>query len=195
MIALGALAAKAALAVSPIGRWLKRIPRSVWIKIALVIAVLVGGFVAYRWHSNRVETMITAAEARGEARAYKAINEATAVVEKKSVVISTEIRSKAVEENRRTAERADTLRVSGPGKAAYQCKPVAGVSTGGPVAASQATDVPMAGVPGETRLDLIVVPFAELVAFAEQHDLNRTEVLSWRENQLKQTQLIEQLNK
>jgi hypothetical protein len=89
--------------------------------------------------------------------------------------ISKDIRGKTDEENRRIAGDADAVRVSGPGKAV--CRP-APAAPGGHDKASGKPDAPGPQVP---PADSAAVPWPWLVQRAEQADLNRAEVLAWRE--------------
>lgn len=89
--------------------------------------------------------------------------------------ISKELKARTDEENRRIAGDADSLRVSGPGKAT--CRPVTGPS-GQPKAGSGKPDAAGSEMP---PADGAAVPWGWLVKRAEQADLNRAEVLAWRE--------------
>ena len=120
-----------------------------------------------RAHSSKVEK---------RAQYYQSeIRRITAEFEAESARIAAELRRKHDEEVRRIASGADGLRVSGPGRASASCPPATpgglGPSSGtGNVAGPQ---VP----PG----DGATVPWGWLVNRAEQADLNRAEVLAWRE--------------
>ena len=104
-------------------------------------------------------------------KADKSARDAQAVIAK----LTQDIRNRADEENRSIAGYADALRVSGPGKAA--CRP-------GPAAASEHEpgsgngNAPGPQVPSDDRA---AVPWGWLTDRAEEHDLNRAEVLAWRE--------------
>ena len=89
--------------------------------------------------------------------------------------VSEEIRKRTDEENRRIAAGADDLRVSGPGRSRASCAPAA---PGGHVAPSGTGDVAGPQVPTDERA---AVPWQWLVTRAEQADLNRAEVLAWRD--------------
>jgi hypothetical protein len=89
--------------------------------------------------------------------------------------ISKDIRGKTDEQNRRIAGDADAVLVSGPGKAV--CRP-APAAAGGHDQAGGKPDAPGPQVP---PADSAAVPWPWLVQRAEQADLNRAEVLAWRE--------------
>lgn len=89
--------------------------------------------------------------------------------------VSEEIRKRTDEENRRIAAGADDLRVSGPGRSRVACSPA---TPGGHVAPNGAGDVAGPQVPTDERA---AVPWQWLVTRAEQADLNRAEVLAWRD--------------
>jgi hypothetical protein len=90
-----------------------------------------------------------------------------------------ELASKLRERNREEANRivddAGGMRLSGPGKA--RC-PGIPAGTGRPEAQPRKPDAPGPEVPPDERA---AVPWQWLVNRAEQCDLNRNEVISWRE--------------
>jgi len=89
--------------------------------------------------------------------------------------IAAELRRKHDEETRRIAGAADDLRVSGPGRARASCPPAA---ASGHSASGGAGDVARPEMPSG---DSATVPWQWLVSRAEAADLNRSEVIAWRE--------------
>jgi hypothetical protein len=88
--------------------------------------------------------------------------------------IADEIRKRTDEENRRIAADADGLRLSGPGRA-RACAPAA------PGGRQPASGKPDAAGPEMPSDDSAAVPWNWLVQRAETNDLNRAEVLAWRD--------------
>lgn len=89
--------------------------------------------------------------------------------------LSADFRRLNDEENRRIAGDAQSLRVSGPGKATCHAPPAA---ASGHEEGRGKPDAPGPQVPSA---DSAAVPWPWLVTRAEQADLNRAEVLAWRE--------------
>jgi hypothetical protein len=89
--------------------------------------------------------------------------------------ISEQLRKQTDEENRRIAGDAQSLRVSGPGRAV--CRPAPAASGGSQAGRGNGN----AAGPPLPPADSAAVPWPWLVQRAEQADLNRTEVLAWRE--------------
>lgn len=169
-----------ALKLAPVGKVVRSIPRQVWIALAVALIVFLG----VRWHQGQVSDAREAGYEQGKideaARTAEAVKKLAARAEQ----IAANIRSKTDETNRRIAGDADAVRVSGPGKAA--CPNPAAASPGGRVTPSGTADASVDQVPDREGVELIGLPFADLVGFAERHDLCRTEALAWRENQRKQ---------
>lgn len=136
--------------------------------LGLIVAVLLVG---YWQHSGAVS------------KAYKSGREAMAAemdkkvraIEGRAERLAAQLRKKNDETARAIAADADVIRVSGPGKA--RC-PVVPAGPGGPGATSRPADAPGSEVPPGDRA---AVPWSWLVNRAERCDLNRAEVLSWRE--------------
>jgi hypothetical protein len=146
---------------------LKQVPREVW--YALAIAVAIAG-VRYWYHRQ-----IIAAEVRGYTRAIEEGRKVAQQTDSKTGTITIGIRSKTDEANSRVVARADDQRLRGPGAA--RCAPVS---------APSGEHQPIGGKPDAAgpRLptdDRAAVPWEWLVQRAEQCDLNRNEVLAWRE--------------
>ncbi len=89
--------------------------------------------------------------------------------------IAAEIRKRTDEENRRIAGSADDLRVSGPGRSRCSQPPAASGRHGAPGGNGNAPG------PQVPATDSAAVPWQWLVNRAEQADLNRAEVLAWRD--------------
>jgi hypothetical protein len=112
--------------------------------------------------------------------AHRQALDARAKAEAAAAEISRSTKEKNNAEARNIARDAGDLRLRGPGEA--RCRPIdhSGVPTGGGghVAASGQPDAAGPQVPAD---ELAAVPWPWLVGRAEQADLNRSEVLSWRE--------------
>jgi hypothetical protein len=179
--------AKSALMQSPLGGFLKAVPRRVWIGLA-VAAVIVAAIV---WHQHRAHSAIAAAEKRGEDRAdarwaakiARVAKQAAALrirAEATSAAITKQVRTNYDTQARDIAAGADALRLRGPGQA--YCRPldhprVSGIA-GGSGSAGGSADVAGPQMPAG---DGAAVPWGWLVDRAEQSDLNRAEVLAWRD--------------
>lgn len=168
--------ARSALMTSPAGAFLKAVPRWAWIALGAV-ALLVAGVV---WHHGKVRAHDKAVIAAEDARLAKQALELKARIDALNSQISSLIKDKNDAENRRIAADADALRVSGPGKAVCRSAglpaPASGyVAPGRPGAAT------VDSVPDTEGQQLIGLPFAPAIDFAEQCDINRSEALSWRE--------------
>jgi hypothetical protein len=162
----------------PVRAFFGSIPRWAYIALAIVLAGLTGVLV----HQHYAHKAIAAAEQRGEARAYANVaRQAQELASKANALnagIAAAFKEKNREENARIAAAADTLRLRGPGAA--RCAAVAGVSASasGSVAAGGKPDAAGPQVPPDDRA---VVPWGWLVGRAEQADLNRAEVVAWRD--------------
>jgi hypothetical protein len=176
------LAAKvgAGASMSALQAFFGKIP--VWMRWTLLgLLIAAAGFV---WHQHAAHKAIAAAEKRGADAAYANMASQAVALKVKADALNTSlaqaIREKNDEESRRIAADADALRVSGPGKAVCRSPGLAGgpsgyVEAGGSRAAAVDTLSDSQGI------DLIGLPFAGAVAGAEQADLNRAEVIAWRE--------------
>lgn len=166
------------LKLSPVGRILKAVPRPVWISL-LVIGILLLGTCAHKRSVKKFgeERYAAGVKAEGERIAAKAFlikSKADAAANK----ISKALKDQNNEENRAIARSADDRRLRGPGKAV--CPGTASMAGGAsrPVPASGGPDAAGPEVPSG---DVAAVPWGWLVDSAERCDLNRAEVLSWRE--------------
>lgn len=176
MVAIAAWLGKSMLMQSPLGGFLKAVPRWLWILLALAAAI----FFALRWHAGKVEDLRSSSFKAGYDKAVADGRTRVRIVERRSESISSEERNKAHEEIQHNAVRADALRVRGPGAAAC-VDPGLPVGAGGSGTTGGRADDALAGMSGGERERLIALPFGETVDLAEQADANRTEVLAWRE--------------
>lgn len=151
--------------------FLGRIPRAVWIALAVLTLLGLGSCV----HNRKVEAygreMFKAGVKAEVDRAEKARKEAEA----KGNAISKKIRSETDANARTINSRADNERLLGPGLARCAVPPTAARR---PEPASGNGDDPGSQV---SEGDSAAVPWPWLVQRAEQADLNRNEVLAWRE--------------
>jgi hypothetical protein len=176
--AIGAWAAKSALMQSPLGGFLKAVPRWVWIVVAVVAIALV----AVRWHAGKVADLKTAAHEAGRVEALAAVAARVKRIEAAALeldrAISHKMRSKNREENRRIAVAADDLRLRGPGLARCERPPAVPERADGRVEAGRTGSTAAGPVPDD---DWLAVPFKWGVDQLETCDLNRAEVIAWRE--------------
>jgi len=167
------MGAKAAL--GGVGGFFKSIPRWAWIALAIASAALLG----LLWHGHAIKkhdkALRVAVTAEIQAKTQKLIDG----LNSKNAQLTATLRRKNDETARTIIHDAGTVRLSGPGKA--QCRPSLPVAARGSQPTRGTSDVAVAEVPPGQGLDLIGLPFAATVDFAEQHDLNRAEVLAWRD--------------
>ncbi len=168
------LFAAIALKFSPIGRFLKAIPRPVWIAFAVILAL--GG--AYWLHRDAVSDAYRAGYSQGKADEGARIAKRAGELAAETNALAAKIRSKNREKIRRIDAAADTLRLSGPGKASC---PGAATPVAGRSAPQQPGNAAVDQVPDRARNDIIALPFADTIAFAEQHDRCLADLSSYRD--------------
>ena len=154
---------------------LKRIPRGAWIALA-VIAILALGTCAHKQSVKKFgdERYAAGVKHEGDRIAAKALK-----LEKAAAEISAKAKELNNETNRRIAASADTLRLRGPGKANCLNPATPGASRYVPPRGKP--DASGSQVPtGDGEALLAAVPWPWLVDRAEQCDLNRAEVETWR---------------
>lgn len=167
-----------ALKMAPVKAALSRIPRAAWIALA-VIAILTLGTCAHKrsvkkFGEERFAAGVAHEQARLEAKA-KAIK---AKADAASAKITDKLKAKHDEKVIVINRAADDLRVSGPGKASCPGNPgMAGSSGRSEPASGQGSSAR----PAMPEQDWAAVPWGWLVESAEKCDLNRAEVLTWRE--------------
>lgn len=146
--------------------------------------LLLVGVVAFIWHGNKVEVAFkggeTAANTKWAAK-FKRMNDQAKQLEQRAENIAQEIRSRNDEETRRIGSHADDLRLRGPGKATCPDPRSSAITSGQYQSTGGKTDAPVAGMPDQERIDLIGLPFPGAITGAETCDLNRGEVISWRD--------------
>lgn len=156
--------------------FLKRVPRWVWIALAAVALLSV----ATCTHQRKVKAFGKERYAAGVAYEQARIEKKAKQLAAKAEAMSAKLRSLNNETNRRIAGDADALRVRGAGKAA--CLNPATPGAGRRIAPSGNRNDPGLEVsPGDGQPMLAAVPWSWLVDRAELCDLNRAEVLTWRE--------------
>lgn len=149
--------------------FLRAVPWQVWLALALGAAVLL--------HLRSDRAALRKADAAGYSRAMNEIETKARALAAKADALASRIRTKADEDARHIADRADDLRLRGPGAARCSyAPPAAPASRREP--SGGAGDAARAPMPADERA---AVPWDWLVAQAERCDLNRNEVLSWRE--------------
>lgn len=162
-----------ALALPILGAF-KGVPRFVWYALG---AALIYAFAAH-WYNGKIE----AAEKRGAERAYANVERQARELERKANELNAKIadafRRKNDAENRAITARADDHRLRGPGAARCPGASVVPAGAGGHNAPGGRPDAAGPAMPADDRA---AVPWSWLVDRAEQHDLNRAEVIAWRE--------------
>jgi hypothetical protein len=170
--------AKSALMQSPVGAFIKAVPAWAW-KAAGIIAALVGAFLVHQHYAHKA---IANAYAQGKADEAKHVEQQALKIKAKVDALTGKIaaqeRMKNDEQNRRIAAAADDLRLRGPGKATCAGSASLPSAAGGHVAPSGDGNAAGPQVPSDDRA---AVPWGWLVNRAEEHDVDRAEVLSWRE--------------
>jgi hypothetical protein len=157
-----------------------RISPAAW-RIIIVVAVLAAGVIL---HQRAAHKALRTADATGYARAMTEVETKAKALKAKAdrlnAAIAADERKRNDEQARHIARDADDLRLRGAGKAI--CPRHAGLPGGssGPVAPGRPADDTLDPVLDGRGAELIALPFDDTVAFAEQRDLDRAEVLSWR---------------
>jgi hypothetical protein len=169
----------------------KRVPRWVWVALAIAAAVVA----LLIWHGREVAAhdknltakVIAARDAQWQARFDAMRKQAEAVRSKTEAAarkITQHLKDQHDEALRSNAAAARDLSLRGPGKAAAPvgCGPVdrPGVSAGAgdPVGAGGTADIAASSLPPRDRLAL--VPWSWLVDQAQHADDSRAEVITWR---------------
>jgi hypothetical protein len=166
------------------------IPPKVKLAIAGALIVMALFFV----HQHVAHKRLKAADAAGYARAKaedaaamkKAHDEAAAArarQEQVGATITNEVRTRHDQEDRNIAVRARDVGLRGAGAA--RCGPLdysdLSAGAGRSQQAGRSGDVAVGQLPPGEGVELIGLPVPGTVAFAEQHDTLRNEVLTWRE--------------
>jgi hypothetical protein len=146
-------------------------------QVLLIAALLFAGIQTLRLkaeqrHSAKVEHQLSKAVGelnRISAEARKAETDGNR--------ISKQLKDKNNEDNRRIAGDANSLRVSGPGKAV--CRP-APAAPSGHIAVTAKPDAAGPALPPADGADLSAVPWPWLVQRSEEHDQLLAEVEAWR---------------
>ena len=115
------------------------------------------------------------ADARAE---IKRMNDEAKKVEVRGKQIAKDVKDRHDEEVRRIDRDAAVIRVSGPGKAVCPRLPA---SSGRQEPVSGSARPAVDQVPDGPRDDIIALPFAGTVGAGQVCDLNRAEVIAWRE--------------
>ena len=139
------------------------------IALALCLGVQTIRLHAEQRHAGKVETQLSKAVAE-----LNKISTATQKAKADAASISKQLKDKNDEDNRRIAGDANSLRVSGPGKALCRAAPTA---PGGREQAPAKPDAPRSALPST---DSAAVPWDWLTGRAEEHDRLLAEVEAWR---------------
>jgi cell division protein ZapA (FtsZ GTPase activity inhibitor) len=174
-----------ALLASKFAQALKRVPRQVW----LVLAALLALACLVAWHQHIAHKAIADAERRGSDKAYAAVAKKAQAVAATMEKLNADIRKLTDAKNRTIAADATALRVRGPGRAL--CTSTASSPASGHQPPPGAADAPVGQVPNGGGTTLIAVPYDDLVAYAEQHDLDLAEIVAWRTGDEQQRAVVE----
>lgn len=192
---LGLKAASIAARLAGVGGTLKKVPRWVW--IALAVFVLLVAFAI--WHQHRAHAAIAAAKADQKAaddaawqaaldREREAAGKWRHAAELNAKAISDRTRTQNDETNSHIDADARDLLLRGPGKAAETCRrpvdPAGLPAAGGQPGSGSHRPPDGAGtvLPGDDgTAERAIVPWNWLVGRARQCDLDRTEALTWRD--------------
>lgn len=153
--------------------FLKLVPRNVWIGLGVAV------FVALAWfaHSRAVAKFGQAQFDKGVKHEQTRITKKVLALAAKSEKVSSDAQKLSRQDHRRIADRADNLRLLGPGKAA--CRPTISAPASG-VRSDRSGSTAVVAVPDREREQFLAVPFAPAIAFAERCDAYRSEINSWR---------------
>lgn len=154
-----------------------QLPRGVWIALAAALAFAF----AYRSHEAAKKRVYDEGYAAGVLANEAGHIKAQTAADERARAINADQRKQNDEDNRRIADAADDVRLRGPGRAVCPGAAPAPRPASGHVAPGGTGDAAVAEVPAAERVDLIALPFPDTVAFAQQCDANRAEVLRWRE--------------
>lgn len=166
-IAIGEVASKT-------GGLLRKVPREVWYALALILALWLGS----KWHEHRKAQYGAERFMAGYAKAVEDGRQLKEQAELIGSAISKSLKEQNDETNRRIDRLSADLRLRGPGAASARCPGVSSPS-GQSKPTSGAGNAPGTGLPEQGGS--AVVPWDWLVERAEQCDLNRAEVLTWRD--------------
>lgn len=158
-----------------------KVPARVWLYLALLLA-LVGGVI---WHQHVAHKAVTTAYQRGvndeAAHVQAAALRIKKAADKVTTSISTNLRSKSDDQVRSIVSSAAALSVRGPAKALCTSGPSIPAATSGHQPTSGASHDSVPAMPDYSGPPLIAMPWDQATAYAQQCDLNRAEVISWRE--------------
>lgn len=152
---------------------LKHVPWQIWAAIGLAFVIWRG----IDWHEDAVSAARKQGDKAGFDRAVTIIEIKARALAAKADAIAAKARRISDEKARTVSVAADDLRVSGPG-AARCASPPRAASPRRPDTPGRAADAPAAQVPTDDRA---AVPWQWLVGEAEVCDLNRNEVVAWRD--------------
>lgn len=183
---LTGLLAKIALPafLKPVAAFLRSIPWQVWAAIALGLIIWRG----IAWHERTVDAAFQKGVRSGIEQTNARWQQRFDKQKAEAAKLAAEIRRITDEQARHIAADADALRLRGPGKASCPGTTPA-ARPGGYVAPAGSGNVTVDQVPDGERIDLIALPFPGAIAFAEQHDQCRNDLLAYRawEKQIRQT--------
>lgn len=180
---LAPMAAK--FAATRLGSALGKVPRWLWIALAIVFVMLAVAI----WHGRKVKAFGEERFKAGYAEAVQDGKQAAAKLETEAARATTTIRRNTDEEVGRIARRSDDLRLRGPGRAVC---PAPAAAASGPKPPGGAADAGVDRLPGAERPELAAVPYQELVQRSATADANRAEVLAYRQAWQELTRLYDE---
>lgn len=178
--------------------FLKRIPRWMWVTLAVVIAIVIASLVHQHYAGKRIAAAYAQGEQAADEKWQTAFDSMQATSEtwrnryqEQSLALTQYLGDQHAQTLRDNAVRADTLRLRGPGAAAARCGP--GIATGLPslpgAADGSSAEPDVAGSSVPSGDGFAVVPWGWLVQRAEEHDALLSEVTTARTWHTEQEQL------
>jgi hypothetical protein len=172
-------------ALLAIRAFLRRLPWPVWAAIGLALAL----WGAWTLHKRSVASAYAQGAHDGAERAYARVEAKALDLKQQADATAAKIRSRTDEASRAVDTVTRTVLVRGPGAAT--CSNPAAPSTSGRVAPGGQAGPAVAPVPDGEGQQLVGLPFAPTVELFRQCDLNRLEVLAWREQRAEQVRAWE----
>jgi hypothetical protein len=167
---------------SPIGGYLKRVPRKVWIRLGIILAIILAVVAVAIWHGHKVKAMKAEAYASGWQAAVDQGKKTNIVINKGSAQIANKHRSEFNAKLGNSSRLADAVRLSGPGRASVPAclHPQLPASSGGQDAGSGDVGLGVVGMSDEARQRFVALPFDQTVDRFQTDDANRLEASQWR---------------
>lgn len=186
LFALGNLKHDCSVVLGLLSKFFGSLNAQGWLGVACTVAMaflwLHTAGEARHWHkqSARFEKLYN----RDEDNAAQLASHAVALkakIDALSASISSTLKEQHDAQDRRIDADANAARMRGPGKAACSGNPGVPATPGGSQQPNRAANAAVDSVPPIQGLDLIGLPFADTIDFAQQHDGFRNEAMTWRQ--------------